>query len=54
VLVPQADGRGHGVDVELVQLERDALTHHPAGLRIELDVARVRDLLDEDDDLHRG
>jgi hypothetical protein len=52
VALAKPDRLGHGVDVELVQLERDAFPHELPRLLVELDVLRVGDLLDQDDDLH--
>ena len=54
VLVAEPDRLGDRVDVELVQLERHSLAHEPLRLRVEPDVLRAWNLLDEDDDLHAG
>jgi hypothetical protein len=40
-----------GAAIERIELERDAFTFERPRLLVEGDVGRVRDLLDEDDDL---
>ena len=52
MLFGEPDGGLDGVEVERVDDDLDSLADHRAGLRIHLDLAGFRDLLDWDDNVH--